>query len=50
VDTTVLLPVSIRTLSFEESIVTVVECGTCFALVREGKLAEHSSQAHGEGS
>lgn len=49
-DTGVLLPVNIKTSSFEESIVTVVECGVCFALVREGKLADHHSASHREGS
>jgi hypothetical protein len=46
VSATVLLPVNVRTSAFEESIVTVVECGECYALVREGMLADHFQRAH----
>jgi hypothetical protein len=44
--TTVLLSLQYRTSEFIESIVTVVECGECYALVRDGKLVDHISRAH----
>jgi hypothetical protein len=44
--TTVLLSLQYRTSEFIESIVTVTECGQCYALVREGMLADHFKRAH----